>query len=580
MMSKKKHIIGKNKGKFRLKNLKIGRKLALSFAIVLILSSIASGNALYNLKRAGKSVDDLYMGSYQVTNQIKDIDKEVKTISEQFYKGFARNEYESTNLIILNSFKNINEKVEVINNNPQIEDSMKEEVAILQNNLLQLQDEYKKIYQVTQSKDFSGLLKDVNINGFNKLFTSCEKMSQDIYEESEQITKEHHDEVVEFVKKSNIKVGFFTNASIVLGILITWYMSRNLRKPLEEIEIAANKMSKGDFDIDITYESKDELGKLSDSMRKMSQNINLIIKDTVIVLEKVSNGNFDVEPEAEYVGIFEYIEKSLNKITNDLSDTILQINESSNEVQATSQQVASGAQMLSQGTTEQAAAIEELSATITEISDKINNTAKNASQANILSESASNEVREGNEQMIQMVKSMTDISNASKEIGRIIKTIDDIAFQTNILALNAAVEAGKGFAVVAYEVRNLAAKSAEAAKNTSTLIENSIAAVHNGSQIVDNTALSLQRIVDTTNQTIELIDEIAKETNAQSSSILQVSLGIEQISQVVQTNSATSEESAAASEELSGQAQMLKLLIDKFNLKNKNDNNSEVSSFN
>ena len=560
MMSKKKHIIGKNKGKFRLKNLKIGRKLALSFAIVLILSSIASGNALYNLKRAGKSVDDLYMGSYQVTNQIKDIDKEVKTISEQFYKGFARNEYESTNLIILNSFKNINEKVEVINNNPQIEDSMKEEVAILQNNLLQLQDEYKKIYQVTQSKDFSGLLKDVNINGFNKLFTSCEKMSQDIYEESEQITKEHHDEVVEFVKKSNIKVGFFTNASIVLGILITWYMSRNLRKPLEEIEIAANKMSKGDFDIDITYESKDELGKLSDSMRKMSQNINLIIKDTVIVLEKVSNGNFDVEPEAEYVGIFEYIEKSLNKITNDLSDTILQINESSNEVQATSQQVASGAQMLSQGTTEQAAAIEELSATITEISDKINNTAKNASQANILSESASNEVREGNEQMIQMVKSMTDISNASKEIGRIIKTIDDIAFQTNILALNAAVEAGKGFAVVAYEVRNLAAKSAEAAKNTSTLIENSIAAVHNGSQIVDNTALSLQRIVDTTNQTIELIDEIAIETNAQSSSILQVSLGIEQISQVVQTNSATSEESAAASEELSGQAQMLKFL--------------------
>ena len=576
----------KNRGKFRLKDLKISKKLGISFAIVLILSSIASGNALYNLKRAGSSVDALYKGSYQVTNQIKDIDKEVKSISEQFYKGFASNEYESTKSIILNSFKNINEKIEVINNNPEIDDSTKEKVVILQNNLLQLQDEYEKIYKTTQNEDFSGLLKDVNINVFNKLFTNCEKMSQDIYNESEQITKEHHDEVAIYVKKSNAKATILTDLSIVLGILITWYMSRKIRKPLEEIEIAVNKMAEGDFEIDIIYESKDELGKVSDSIRKMEQNIKLIIKDTFIVLDEVSLGNFDVEPKVEYVGMFKYIEESLHKITNKLSETMFQINASSEEVQSASEQVASGAQMLSQGTTEQAGAIEELSATINEISEKINNTAKNASEANILSESASNEVSEGNKQMRQMVKAMIDISNSSNEIGRIIKTIDDIAFQTNILALNAAVEAarageaGKGFAVVADEVRNLAAKSAEAAKNTSTLIENSIIAVNNGSKIVDNTAISLQKIVDTTNQTIELIDEIAKESDSQASSILQVSLGIEQISLVVQTNSATSEESAAASEELSGQAQMLKSLIDNFKLKNKKDNNSGTLSFN
>ena len=573
-------------GRFRFKDLKIRKKLGLSFAIVLILSSVASGNALYNLKRSGKAVDTLYNGSYQITNQIKDIDTELESISGQFNKGFANNEHESTKITILNSFKNINEKIELINNNPKITNSIKEEVQTLQNNLLQLQEEYEKIYKTTQSKDFSGLLKDANTNKFNKLFTSCAKISQNIHDESEKITKEHYDEVSAYVKKSNIVSSILTDLSIAAGIFIAFYMSKRIRKPLEEIEIAADKMAEGDFNIDIIYESKDELGKVSDSMRKMSQNINLVIKDTYIVLDKVSSGNFNVEPEEEYVGVFKFIEESLNKITNDLSDTISQINASSQEVESASEQVASGAQMLSQGTTEQAGAIEELSATITEISEKINNTAKNASEANVLSESASNEVREGNDQMIEMVKAMTDISNASNEIGRIIKTIDDIAFQTNILALNAAVEAaragdaGKGFAVVADEVRNLAAKSAEAAKNTATLIENSIIAVNNGSQIVDNTALSLSRIIETTNKTIELIDEIAKESDSQASSILQVSLGIEQISQVIQTNAATSEESAAASQELSGQAQILKSLIDNFNLKNKNDSSSETLSFN
>lgn len=223
--------------------------------------------------------------------------------------------------------------------------------------------------------------------------------------------------------------------------------------------------------------------------------------------------------------------------------------------------------MLSQGATEQASAIEELSATIIEIYEKVKDTAKHAGEVNILSLSAQKEVEEGNEQMEQMVKAMEEISYSSNEIGRIIKTIDDIAFQTNILALNAAVEAaragqaGKGFAVVADEVRNLAAKSAEAAKSTSVLIQKSMESVNNGSKIADNTAISLQRIIETSSKTTELIGEIAKSSDDQAGAINQVTLGVSQISDVIQTNSATAEESAAASEELSGQAQMLKSVL-------------------
>ena len=280
----------------------------------------------------------------------------------------------------------------------------------------------------------------------------------------------------------------------VAGVVICVYVTKKLRQPIEEIEIAANKMAIGDFDITINYESEDELGILSNSMRQMSNKTKEIINDTVRVLGDVASGNFDTEPEVEYIGVFKNIEKSVVRITNDLSETMSQINVASEEVGAASDQVASGSQMLSQGSTEQASAIQELSATIIEISDKIKGTAKHAGEANVLSLSAGREVEDGNEQMKQMVKSMEEISFASNEIGRIIKTIDDIAFQTNILALNAAVEAaragsaGKGFAVVADEVRNLAAKSAEAAKNTAILIENSIKAVDKGTKIVDYTA--------------------------------------------------------------------------------------------
>lgn len=231
------------------------------------------------------------------------------------------------------------------------------------------------------------------------------------------------------------------------------------------------------------------------------------------------------------------------------------------------------AQTLSQGAAEQASSVEELTSTITEISERIKNNADNAQQASRLSEESGEEVGESNQQMQLLMKAMEEITDTSQEIGKIIRSIDDIAFQTNILALNAAVEAarageaGKGFSVVADEVRNLAGKSAEAAKNTTALIESTVDAIEKGRLLADKAAGSLLTVVETSRSVDERIRQIAKASDEESYAVTQIAAGLEQISSVVQTNSATSEESAAASEELSGQAQMLKSLVNRFKLR-------------
>lgn len=290
----------------------------------------------------------------------------------------------------------------------------------------------------------------------------------------------------------------------------------------------------------------------------------------------MADGDFTVDSvcEAEYTGGFHPLLVSFRGIADKLNDTMQQINQSSTQVASGSQQVASGSQALSQGATEQASSVQELASTINEISNRIKQNADNAQNANEKAGSISTEMNVSNEKMHQMIQAMEDITSCSNEIGKIIKTIEDIAFQTNILALNAAVEAaragtaGKGFAVVADEVRNLASKSADASKDTSALIENSLKAVENGTRIADETAKSLYQAVNDVNEMAGIIGQISQASIAQADSIAQITIGVDQISSVVQTNSATAQESAAASEELSSQSQLMKNLVGRFKLKN------------
>ena len=362
--------------------------------------------------------------------------------------------------------------------------------------------------------------------------------------------------------------------AVIIAIILANIIAKGISKPLDQIENAAQKMSDGDYSVEVNYQARDEIGKLSDSMRGMMKNTKSVISDMTYFLSEMASGNFAITSKAReaYVGDFSTLLQSMRQIRNSLSSTLLQIRTASDQVASGSDQVSSGAQALSQGATEQASSVEELAATINEISYQIKNNAENARNASSRSNKSGEEVTHCNEKMQELMAAMSEISRSSQEIGKVIKTIEDIAFQTNILALNAAVEAaragaaGKGFAVVADEVRNLASKSSEAAKGTTSLIEGSVKAVENGTRLADETAKSLVSVVVGTQEVTATIDKIAIASGEQAQASSQVTMGIDQISSVVQTNSATSEESAAASEELSGQAQLLKELVSKFKL--------------
>lgn len=367
----------------------------------------------------------------------------------------------------------------------------------------------------------------------------------------------------------------FVLIAAAIGVVITYIISSRIARPIKTITSVAQEIAQGEFDVELTVTSKDEVGQLAEAFRmtlKRLVNYQGYIDEISRSLSRMAQGDLRISLDMEYVGQFEKLKTSLEALSAGLSSTLVQIHQSSEQVSAGSDQVASGAQALSQGATEQASSVEELTATIREISQELEKSTDSAREARLLSEEAGKEVAQSNQQMLQLTAAMDEISKISNEIGKIIKTIDDIAFQTNILALNAAVEAaragtaGKGFAVVADEVRNLAAKSAEAAKSTTSLIESTLNAIETGEKLADETATSLQNVVVKTQTANQRVEEIAADIEREAMAISQIATGIDQISAVVQTNSATAEESAAASEELSSQAQMLKELIAQFQI--------------
>ncbi|MDF2657074.1 MAG: chemotaxis protein [Bacillota bacterium] len=355
--------------------------------------------------------------------------------------------------------------------------------------------------------------------------------------------------------------------AVIICIGAAVLITRSIVKPINRLITVADTLAVGDVNVSVDTNLKDEIGQLMASFDRMINSI----REQALATERMAAGDLTIDikvrSERDLLG------KKLAEMVDKNNEVLSNIAVASEQVAAGSKQVSDSSVALSQGATEQASSVEQLTASLEEISSQTKMNAQNANQANDLAEMAKSNAVQGNQQMGDMLKAMEDINEASANISNIIKVIDDIAFQTNILALNAAVEAaragqhGKGFAVVAEEVRNLAARSADAAKETTSMISSSIKKAEDGTKIARDTAGALNKIVDDIDKVATLIKEIAVASNEQATGIGQVNQGIMLVSQVVQTNSATSEESAAASEELSSQASFLKEMVGKFNLK-------------
>ncbi len=557
-----------------MKNLKIGKKLLLTFGSIVALFCISITAAIVGMSNIGNGFERFYDNTYPDIVKTADLCRSLQTMA----KGMA--------FTILSDDPSIQQTYNAENET---------ELQNLKNGLASLQKSYpgdKSLVsdtltllnesEVARSQITSLTAEGKNTEAANYFFNSYRpllvQMQQNLMTMNDVMVAEGGNDYDSSTSVQDLLLGGML-AIAVVALLITLILAARLTtaltKPINQLDAAAQQMAKGDLNISISYQSEDELGELSDSIRKMASMVKTVVNDTGRLLREMANGNFDIRSEHYdvYIGEFETLLASIRKLNIGLSSTLAQINQASDQVASGAEQVSSGAQALSQGATEQASAVEELAATINDISTQVQSTAENASTAASKAQELGAKMSASNEQMQSMILAMDEISNSSAEIGKIIKAIEEISFQTNILALNAAVEAahagaaGKGFAVVANEVRDLASKSAEASKNTTALIEASIRAVENGTQIVDSTAVSLRKAVEDAGEVMDVISKISEATTQQSVSIGQITLGVDQVSSVVQTTSATAEESAAASEELSSQAQLLKGSVTKFHLR-------------
>ena len=392
------------------------------------------------------------------------------------------------------------------------------------------------------------------------------------------------DDITDEVKAQAARTTYiFTFAGIVCIIVclaFAWMLTGKTSKrvletilePLRAVEDVAKELTEGNLHSTLEYRSEDEIGRLAHSMRKSILILGSYVDDIGRAMKLFAEGNFDVQPEVEWKGDFVGILDSFMMFEKSIADTIKGIQNVSNEVSSAAEQVASSSNDLADGATNQAAVVEELTATVAGVSEQVERNSQSAKEISARVDKLGNAILESNGKMHEMVDSMNEISDASKEIDKIIATINEIASQTNLLALNASIEAarageaGRGFAVVANQVNVLADQSAQAAKESSALIESSVRAVEKGMVIAGQTATQLEAVADSSKMITEEVTNIAETLETQTSEIQQINEGIEQINDVVQTNSATAEECAASSEEMSSEAENLREMIRKFKI--------------
>lgn len=554
-----------------MKNLKLSAKLAISFGLVLFMMLFCAAAAILCMNSLGDQIEEYTNYTVPNTERVWEMRRNIVSAQRNLLAAIASSDQEKISAYFDQSQKDAEAFYAGMDQLVQNTRTNQETLGLLSNSLGAIKPIKEEIIALLNDGDKAAafsLYEAQYIPAFDK---SVEILLEIASQQDQQITEQS-----KIAHSCIIKGRVILGATVVVAVIFVLIVMSLLRKailsPVNELNQVANAIARGDLSAEVTYDGKDEFGELANEMKALLVRVVGIIKDLDYGLEEIGSGNFTVRSRAKelYIGDFANLHVSMQNIIKSLSSTLSQIERASQEVAGGADQVSSGAQALSQGTTEQASSIEELSASIGEVTDQIRLNAEHAKLANESAELAGQEIFKSNEEMKRMVEAMDQINMKSAEISKIIKVIEDIAFQTNILALNAAVEAaragqaGKGFAVVADEVRNLASKSAQAAKGTTNLIEETLVAVQVGAKIANDTAKHLDESEKITREAVGLIEKIAEASENQAAAAAQINVGIEQIAAVVQNNSATAEESAAASEELNAQAELLNTLISRF----------------